>query len=167
MIGIVGDQLSKAVRIRSIVSRNTRPDHHTTNTTQGQRDREKLQTEDQSKEDFASRLVKIKTPPRLYTDQLRHLQDSIPKSTKNLSVFSDQLSTLMPNGMPISVYLKLSQMQSGRYDADALDIVMDNAGLDIDSLPLQGSSDTGEDPVKVYPPALIARSSSLQLLCIR
>ena len=95
-------------------------------------------------------LVKTKTPPRLYTDQLRHLQYSIPKSMKNLSVFSDELSTLMPNGMPISIYLKLSQMQSGRYDANALDIVIDNAGLDIDSLPLQGSSDTVEDPVKVF-----------------
>jgi len=96
MIGIVGDQLSKAVRIRSIVSRNNRPDYHTTNTTQGSRDQEKLQTESQSKDLFSSRLVNIETPPKLYTDQLRHLQDSIPPSTKNLSVFSDELSPLMP-----------------------------------------------------------------------
>ena len=108
-----------------IASANTRPVHHTTNTTEGQRNHEKLQTVEQSKEAFASRLVNIKTSPRLYTDQLRHLQDSIYKSKKkNQDVFSDDLSTLMPNAVPISIHLKLSQMRSERYDVDALDIII-------------------------------------------
>jgi len=51
-------------------------------------------------------------------------------------------------------------MQSGRYDANALDTVIDNFGLDIYSLPLQGSSDTEEDSVKVFPLCLATSTDS-------
>ena len=158
---MMSNQLSRAVRINIIASATTRPAHHTTNTTGGQRNHERLFTTEQSKAAFASRLVDIKTPPKLYTDQLRHLHDSIYRSKKkNQEVFSEDLSTLMPNAVPISIHLKLSQMRSERYDADALDIIMANAGLDSSSLPLQGSPNTVEDPVKVYSLCLATSTDS-------
>ena len=161
---MMSNQLSKAVRINIIASATTRPAHHTTNTTGGQRNHERLFTTEQSKAAFASRLVDIKTPPilhQLYTEQLRHLHDSIYRSkTKNQKVFSEDLSTLMPNAVPISIHLKLSQMRSEHYDANALDIIMANAGLDCSSLPRQGSTNTMDNPVKVYSLCLATSTDS-------
>ena len=111
---MMSNQLGRAVRINIISSASTRPAHHTTNTTGDQRKHESLYTTEQSKAVFASSLVERNTPilHQVYTEQMHHLHDSIYRAPKkNQTVFSEDLSTLMPHAVPLSVHLKLSQMR--------------------------------------------------------
>ena len=152
-------QLGRAVRINIISSASPRPAHHTTNTTGDQRKHENLYTTERSKAVFASSLVDFKVPilHQVYTEQMRHLHDSV---YRDQTVFSEDLNILLPHAVPISVHLTLSQMRSKRYDPKALDLIMANAGLDSRSLPRPGFEHTVDNPVQVHSLCLATSTDS-------
>jgi len=170
MSSSIGEQLSKC---RELVANNPRPKFHTTNTTQDSRNRERLLNESESKKLFSPGLVDIKNSPRYYKDQVLHLKGLDPvKSEKYLCVLQGVESTVTTR--TLGFHLLITEAVRSQTDMTLRLSVLWWTIVDWIS-----TLSRSEDPYTLrkilelrcshsaWQQALIARSSLLQMLCIR